>query len=325
VLEHHSEPIPEPPDERDVIGLSLRLGKGVRTIDSKDYRVDIWDLATFKHRSHHEVKQAGHLQAGFSPDGRLLVMWLRGDKKASNLEMIDTTTGQRLWTFAMKDGYSFHFSPDGSLCAFLHGQPKETLTMFDAVSGRVLWERPDAHFSYFARGTGILLHKDDQATPLMFLDAATGEPRATMPLTFTTHNYIPMLTPDGRHFAIGGWQTRNGGPYFWEAWLEKRWPEIFGAELEGVIVMESATGRELLRVLKRDKHAHELSADASTLITIEPVDNPATVFAIRVWDVHPTTAWMWAVGAAFGAGLVGRFIVLPLVRAFRNRNAAKAA
>jgi hypothetical protein len=31
------------------------------------------------------------------------------------------------------------------------------------------------------------------------------------------------------------------------------------------------------------------------------------------------------VGAAFGAGLVGRFIVLPLVRAFRNRNAAKAA
>jgi hypothetical protein len=274
--------------------------------------------------SHHELARAGNMEAGLS-DGRLLMMWLRGEKKASKLEMIDTATGQRLWTHAMKDGYSYDFSVDGSLCAFVHGAPKETLTMLDTATGRVLWERPAGGTTRFAKNTGILLSQEDFAKPLLFLEARTGEQKATVPLTFTTANYIPMLTPDGQHFVMGGWQARNREPFFWEAWLEKRWPELFGNGSRGAIVMESATGRELLRVLQRDGHSHELSADASTLITIEPLDNPATVFVIRVWDVHATAAWMWGVGAALGAGLAGQFIVLPLVRAWQNRKAPKAA
>lgn len=322
LLERHSEPIPVPEDLRGGVGGPFNRAVGM--VESKDYRVDLWDLETFKHRSHHEVKQPGHLQAGFSPDGRLLAMWLRGEKKASNLEIFDTITGQRVWTFAMKDGYSCEFSPDGSLVGLMHGKPKETLTMFDAVNGRILWERPEAHFSYFARGTGILLHKDDHPTPLLFLDAATGQPKATVPLTFMTHNYIPVMTPDGRHFTMGGWQVRNREPYFWEAWLEKGWPDIFGNELEGVIVMESATGRELLRGLKRDGHSHHLSADASTLITIEAQENSRTEFVIRAWDVQPTTAWLWALGTALGAGLVVRLVVLPVASVFRHRKASQA-
>ncbi len=321
LLERHVEEIPEP---LYVPIPGLRIGGGTKKIERKDYRVDVWDLATFKHLFHHEVKQAGNLQAGFSPDGRFLAMWLRGEKNASNLEMIDTAAGKRLWSYAMKAGYNCDFSPDEPLFAFVHGEPKETLTMFDAATGRVLWERRAEGTTYFARNTDIVLTQEDFTKPVLFLDARTGEQRATVPLNFTTANYIPMLTPDGRHFAIGGWQTRGREPYYGEAWLEKHVPAIFGNELEGVMVMESATGRELLRVLKRDAHSHELSADASTLITIEPLDNPGTVFAIRAWDVHPTKAWIWALGATLGAGLGGRFIVLPLVRTFRKK-APKAA
>lgn len=313
LVERHSEPIPEP-IEPEIEPGTVRMGGGFRKIERKDYRVDLWDLTTFRHRSHHKLPRAGIMEVRLSPDGRRLAMWLRGDKQGSNLEMVDTATGRRLWTYAMKDGHSCDFSSDGALCAFLHGEPKATMTMIDAVTGRVLWERAGWSTTYFVRGTRILLHQDDDTAPVLFLDAATGEQKATVPLTFTTANCIPMLTPNGRHFAICGWDKRNRPAHFWEAWLEKGWPEIFGDGFEGVMVMESATGRELLRVLKRDGHSNQLSADASTLITIEPLGEPATVFAMCAWDVHPTRAWMWAAGAALGAGLVGWIMAFFLKR-----------
>ena len=85
--------------------------------------------------------------------------------------------------------------------------------------------------------------------------------------------------------------------------------------------MESATGRELFRVTDCGRAWHALSDDAGTLITADVVDDDGTSM-IRVWDVAPTKAWLWAAGSALGAGLVLRFLVFRWVRAFLNRKKA---
>src|SRR5262245_59390181 len=140
-------------------------------------------------------------------------MWLRREKESSNLDMIDLATGQCLWSYAMKAGQLCDFSPDEPLFAFVHGEPKETLTMLDAATGRVHWERRANGSTYLAKNANIVLTQEDFTKPLLFLAARTGEQKATVPLKFATANYIPALTPDGRHFAIGGWQNRGREPF----------------------------------------------------------------------------------------------------------------
>ena len=54
-------------------------------------------------------------------------------------------------------------------------------------------------------------------------------------------------------FAPGTF-SRTREAFFWEAWFEKQWPELFGDGLPGVLVMESATGRGLpVAVLRYSK------------------------------------------------------------------------
>src|SRR5260370_4045897 len=138
-------------------------------------------------------------------------MWLRHEQKESLFEMIDTETGQLLWSFPMRLGENSEFSSDESLVYLVHGVDRDkdaaTLTMFDAATGRVLWERRAYGTTRFAGNTGILLQQEDYTRPLNFLDARTGEEKAKIPLDFPTANYIPVLTPDGRHFVSGGLQT----------------------------------------------------------------------------------------------------------------------
>lgn len=254
LLELPSEPIPAPPEEP---GDGPFRGIGVRKIERKDYRVAVWDVATGTRRFQHEMARRGDLQTMLSPDNRFLAVWLREDNEPSPLQMLDAVSGKVLWSHPMKRGYTFEFSHDGSVCFLvrrLEDHPLKRnyhLTMFDSASGQVLWERPAGGNTYFARNENILLHQGEFDEPLQFLDARTGIQQATVPLNFPTANYIPMQTPDGRFFVIGGWQVRHREPYFWEKWLEKRWPLLFGEGLEGAMVMETATGRELFRVLGR--------------------------------------------------------------------------
>ena len=276
--------------------------------------VDLWDLTALKPRFHRDLARVGALHAAFSPNSRYLAMWLVEEQHQSDLEMLDTATGKLVWSYPMKGGQRGSvcgFSPDGSLWSFLHKVDEKNLTatMFDVSSGRVRWERPSVERKmYFAGETGIVLHQEDTSKPLLFLDARTGEQKAMAPRDFPTFNYHPALTPDGRHFLMRGMQKRNRQPYFWEPWLEKRWPDVFGDNLHGVLVMESATARELFRVVKLERQAFVLSEDASTLVAIERVEVPGDRVVIRVWDVRPTRAWLWAGGMAGVTGAVLIFL-----------------
>lgn len=323
LLEQHMEPIPA---QFEDLGDGF-AGTGARKIERKDYRVDVWDLATFQHRYRRELARAGNLHATFSPDGRFLAMWLRDEELESLFEMTDTATGKLLWSFPMRMGGNGLFSPDHALVYLVHGVDRgksvATLTMFDAATGRVLWERRADGTITFPANTGILLLQEDFSGPQRFLDARTGEEKATIPLDFTTANYIPVLTPDGRHFVIGGWQQRIREAHFWEAWLETRWPELFGDGLPGVLIMESATGRELFRTVNRGDHAHTLSDDASTLVTVDRLDDNGP-FVIRAWDVHATKAWLWAIGVSLGAGCALRLVAWRTARYFSSHKAESA-
>lgn len=318
LIELHSEPVPEPKWPLGAGPFNIQEDKRER----KDYRIDVWDLASSRHRFHHEMKRAGNLAQTFSPDGRYLALRLWQDKVQSNLEMIDTSTGKTAWTYAMKAGYSCSFSADGSLCMFFHGDVQDGLTMFDTASGRVLWEKPTFFNASFAPGTGILLCQDDRETPQQFLNAATGELLATAPVDFRTSNHIPWFTPDGRHFAIGGWSRRVREPHFWETWLEKRWPALFGSDGRGVSVMESATGRELFRAGNCGEGGNSLADDAGTLVTAGATADLDEPRVLDVWEVRPGKAWGWAVGAGLCAGLVWHFGVKRLISALKQRKPA---
>jgi hypothetical protein len=251
-------------------------------------------------------------------------MWLVEEEEESDLEMLDTAAGKLLWSFPMRGGQREQvcaFSPDGSLWSFLHGvdESNTTVNMLDVATGRILWERPGQ--MRFAGDTGMALHREDSSKPPLLIDARTGAPKATLPPNFYTTVWNVTFTPDGRHFLIRGVQQRGRAPYFWEAWLEKLWPDVFGDNLHGVLVIESATGRELFRSFKRDRLAFTLSEDASTLMSFERVEVPGDRVVIRVYDVLPTRAWRWAIGVAAGTAVV-LFGLRRALRKFKGRAAS---
>src|SRR5207249_933569 len=123
--------------------------------------------------------------------------------------------------------------------------------------------------------------------PIVFLDSRTGERKGTAPLVFQGSDFVP--TPDGRHFVIRGQYQRNRPASFWEKWLDEHWPELLHDMAWGVLVMETTTGRELFRGVNCGKTSATLSADGSTLVTSEALEDDVRVpCLIRVWDVHPT-------------------------------------
>jgi WD40 repeat protein len=269
--------------------------------------IDAWDLETGKKRFRRELRQSAYIQPIFSPDSRALALWLRHNAEVTEteLEMIDAKTGWPLWTFADPSGIAGEFSPDGSLCYVVHGGANKTLSMFESATGRILWTR--RHFDgRFAGATGNLLHREDDSKPFKLLNARTGECVATAPLNFDPQTASLTFTPDNRQVAIIGWQSRNRAPYFWEEWLEDRWPNVFAGTRSLALVMATNSGRELFRANAGFNFRDcALSDDADTLVTVEACENPPeNTFIIRIWDVSPTRAYLWAIGAAAGTGIV---------------------
>ena len=271
--------------------------------------IEIWDLATSELRFAHEGER-GDVAWKCSPDGKLLA--LTNKSTVGKVEMIDVATGRTLWSDVTVAGLECKFSPDGSLCSHLRrvpgldrfAQSTWIITMFDANTGRVLWERSGGGPDFFAVDGAIVLHQAFRTSPLEFLDARTGQCIATTPIEVQSWNLAPILTPNRRHFLVIGRQRRDREPYFWEAWLEKRWPDIFGDHIPAVSVMETATGRELFRVLRHGWQSRLLSDDGSTLVTVDSLsDEEKAGFATCVWDVSPTRAYLWAIGVAAGTGM----------------------
>lgn len=288
------------------------------------HSVDVWDLATFTLRFNRQVSPPGYWNAEFSPNGRRLALLC-----ASDFLLVDGGTGQLLCSYTMEGFQHGCFSPDSSLWLLLHGaQNKETLTVFDAARGRVLWEKPGRSALSFFGARGILRQVNDIVE---LLDAASGD-RLGEPLTVTTTENPPFQTPiirsylltesaDGRHFAFAGRLRRQRDLPFAESWLARWWPNQFGDDVRAVTVLESATGREVLRLANAGNQSDRLrlSDDAGTLVTGDAYDDGRMV--VRVWDVAPTRAWLWAIGAAAATG----FALLALRWAWRRRKARKAA
>ena len=318
LVELHVEPVPEPDEEPGDV--RIRFGGGMRKIERKDYRIDVWDAATFKHRFHYQVAHPGDLHAALSPDGRRLALWLREDDRQTAFEMVDTITGKRLWSFEIRHRTECVFSPDGALVFLCHQVGALSyVSMFDAETGKALWRRLGSGLSYFANDTGLFLHQDNDSRPFLLLDVHTGECRGILPADFLTANHIPIFTADEQSFVIRGWQQRARAPVFWEVWLDKHWPRFLDNDATGVLVIDTATARERFRGIHCGERSATLSADGSTLVTVDPWDDREDLALIRVWDVQATKAWLWALGVALAAASMAGFAVV-LVRLLRNRS-----
>ncbi len=298
LIERLTEPVPAPVEEFN------GFGGGVGREKRKDFRVNVWDLQTFKRRFTHAMPKPGNLETSLSRDGQYLALWIGGEQnEPTTLEMVDTANGKKLWSVETECTNGAYFSYSGEYVALSQGYAQNTVTMFETGTGKVAWQKPAWSIDQFARKDDRFYLKETDSAPLAILDQATGEPRATLPADFPTANFIPMETPDGKAFVIGGWRARSHEPNFWETGIEQIWPKFFGEGMEGAMVFESSTGRELFHVLDNGAHENRLSDDASTLITIEDHPQAENTRVIRVWDVSPSRAWFWAFIAGVGSVL----------------------
>jgi hypothetical protein len=296
--------------------------------------VELWDLATLKLRFQREQSPAGNLQTAFSPDGKTLALWLGQDPTETDLAVVDFATGRLRWRYPLKNAsahaHAGQFSADGSLLMVQHDIETKTwtgtLTVFDVASGRVLWEK----FGRSLIGRKGILHQEQDGVALF--DLATGQRRGTKLLDLTWINDVAQQesiswtrlkdSSEGAYFTFcGGQRQRDRKLSLLESWLPEWWSSVFGGDRSATVVMETATGRELFRHATAGNHAFysKLSDDASTLVTCDWIDEEHHM--TRVWDVHATRAWRWAVGMAVVTG----FVVLTLHWAWRRRKARKAA
>ena len=302
--------VPSPDGKLLVIG---RPENGSRLLPDYDSSVTVWDVADSKIRFRRHLSVTGSLSTAFAPDSTKLAFYLNGKVEPSQFEVLDAKTGRLLWSHATTRACLCEFSADGSLCYLVHavdGANHPMLTVFDACTGHVLWERK-IWDGFFAAATGnTVLVRDRNEARVLLLDARTGKVKAQLPLI----DAIPNLTPDGRHFVIRGSLIRNRELNFWEKWLEKRRPGLFAREQHIVLVVETNTARELIRVPDTGVQSILLSDDASTLATADTATEPADGVIIRIWDVSPTRAYLWAFGTAAATGIA----LLGLWRAWRK-------
>jgi len=266
--------------------------------------VNIWDVAKRERRFKHLVPKPGWVLTKISPDGRRLAVWSQLEqRKTWLLEIIDVNTGNVLGnvkTPHRPNEERFRFSPDSRLLSFV---TRKFAGMADAESGQVLWQR---HIYYssdlFAKNADIMLRQDEPNKWADFIDTRSGKFKAAIPVTF--YDDEMTLTPDGRHCVISGKRYRNDPPRPWERWLDTHCPWLLNSEAACVVVMETATWRELFRTVNRGEIGH-LSADGSTLATSENLgtsENAGPV-VVRIWDLSPAKAYLWAIGAALATAL----------------------
>jgi len=298
---------------RPASGKAWRPGERVR-----ENAVDLWDLATFTRRWRWQQATAGNLQAVFSPDEKVLAVWLDKHSADSELALLDTATGRRLWSTTVKNVHAGAFSEDGALWFVWHTKAARTLTVFEAATGDVLWDKPGQPLAPRFLGLDHILHHERGTFPTLL--NGTGQVIAALPLHPIRDDNPDAesaildlnVTPDGRYFAYAGW-TLHKEHGAWRQWLETWRLRLFGDDSYGVAVMESATGRELCRVVGAGRQRHLLSDDAGTLVT---VDGPSSdKLIVRVWDVSAAKAWSWSLATAAAVGC----LVLALRWRWRRR------
>jgi WD40 repeat protein len=274
----------------------------------EDGTIDVWDVRATKRRFHRASKNVELIRVCFSPDSRRLALWSLGID--TEMEVIDTATGKLLWS-EPKIAMRCFFSPDSSVFLDLH----PGLPIHDANTGNHLWSRPRWKFIDFVSDTNMAIFLDPDSDFFHFVDVHTGKTNATLPPRFAGAS--PVISGNGKYLVATGKRSRGREPRLWEEWLDKHWPTLFNEGAPAVLVMETATGRKLFESAPCDGFAL-LSADGNTLVTVDSVPGRERESHIRIWDVHPTKAWLWTIGVALVAALMW-VIVLGAIRALRKR------
>jgi WD40 repeat protein len=235
------------------------------------------------------------------------------------LDVLELATGRIAIASRLTHSGEAIFSPDGTyLC--VRDAMTSALTMFELPSGRTLWHKAGVGYAAFAGATGVVRASGDMEGGFQGLDVRTGALVWAAPAHGLFMDFMTS-TADGLH-VVALYQQQNQ-PRFWDPWLEWLWPEAFEGPRFHTLVFEASTGRELLRLRNHVAEGYVLSEDASTLVTQNSgPDRQAPT--IRVWDVHPRRAWMWAIGSAVATG-VGLLALRRGWRSWRARNPASRA
>lgn len=298
-------------------------------------RFEVWDLNSL----HRKWPNAGlaarkwpeRRRTAFANDGRFLAGWTEEEREI-RLEVIDLEAGKTCIKHSAEcqnarrlpgqsEPYAIAtFSPDDQL--FLFYLNREKCMMFDVASGELLWAKPYGATTFI--GASTVIWHDEKANRYEELDARTGFTQHVLASGLRAQPCEPELTPDGRCFVLGGtWQTESRQSP-WTKWLRRVFPAMMEANQAGVIVSETTTGRELLRLHLKQLDQLLLSDDGSTLVTTfgdSRLAMSAANCGFQVWNVHPHRAYFWAFTWPL---LIGS--VLLLLRRWRaNRKPAAAS
>ena len=301
----------------------------------EEHGIDVWDVTALRRVFRHKIPLNRYV-ATFSPDGGRLAVCSCVDwrKKIWQVEMLDTMDGKVVGpapNLPMRHVYDVDslsrdgtaFSPDGKLL-FVKGNG--CVAMVDGISGALLWMGNNWGRTYFADGAAIVTYQIDPNGLADFVDARSGQFKAAIPVTFFDDTL--RATPDGRYCVIPGNCYRKPNRGICAVWLEKMLPAFNDPKTTCVVVMETSTWREALRVVGCGDSAC-LSADGGTLVTSQNLGGdwngtPPGPFVLRVWDVHSAKAWLWAIGIALGSGLAWHSILF-VWRRLRKRKTATAS
>src|SRR5262249_30865304 len=146
-------------------------------------------------------------------------------------------------------------------------------------------------------GTSRVLWHDEKMNRYDILDGQTGEVQCSLHSDLHAHPREPEISKNGRVIAMAGSWQQADRKSFWAPWLAKVWPQRFGANQAGVLVGETTTGRELLRLHINQVARAQLSDDGETLVTTLTENRNAlrsTNLGLQVWDVYPHRAYFWA-------------------------------
>lgn len=255
----------------------------------------------------------------FSPSGRRVATFAEPyDAFDGVLEIWDTDTGRQVAAFPeLKRGWGWfhdddmflftdrsHTPSDATTVANLGNRIFNVETMVDVPNGVIRWRRPTTFARLFVLRSDTAVHATPEGSWEIF-DAATGEPRTSLPHPFETGKYIATFSKDERLVFAFGKRRAASLPAFWDKWLGK-W---LGGTSGGVQVLDTVSDRIILDLHTDAGVGAVLSEDGRTLLTHDlglagfgrGRARDGTQF--RFYDLHSNKPWFWA--ATVPGGLLG--------------------
>jgi len=316
---------------------------GTRGIEN-DY-VEVWDLNSKQRKLTWVVDRKQGYHMVLSRKGSRLALWSEKDE-ACAVSLIDLNADGDQLTLPLRQPLVIKHQPTNNLALMRWGRFSPTGTLFalgqyehqldqptaiaviDAAKRQVLWELGGYASLEFA-GDGESVYCANFAASEK-RDARTGAPQGpavwpqgTPPvrdeLTETTCHTMPVdacLTANGRFAASVRDEPQLPDGPVWQ-WIWEHLPEWCLPREVFLVVADTETKRELLRVGIDDCEHIRLSEDGGTLVSLASL-TPGTT-TVRIWEASPHRARFWAVAWSLAVG-----VGLLLLRHWRSKRKAGA-